>query len=132
MAKQATQQVDALGFNRFQIANVKRAFMANKAIYTKMEKLEEKIKALGDEYEALEAQTAAWEAPAKEVSKQVLGIELSSKEILAFHASPEAFYQAYPQHELSVSAAQVAAAPVESEPVNEGTLPGTPTAPAEF
>ena len=91
------KKVDALGFDRFQIASVRRAFQSNALTYKKMDGIAAKIKELGAQYDALEAQTQAWEAPAKQISKEVLGIELNSRQILAAHENPEAFFAEHPE-----------------------------------
>lgn len=91
------KKVDALGFDRFQIASVRRAFQSNALTYKKMDGIAAKIKELGAKYDALEAETQAWEAPAKQISKEVLGIELNSRQILAAHENPEAFFAEHPE-----------------------------------
>ena len=53
-----TKNVDALGFDKWQIADVKRAYASNKTTYTKMNRLAEKIKALGEQYEQLKRELA--------------------------------------------------------------------------
>lgn len=117
------KKVDALGFDRFQIASVRRAFQSNALTYKKMDGIAAKIKELGAQYDALEAQTQAWEAPAKQISKEVLGIELNSRQILAAHENPEAFFAEHP--ELKPAAEQ-------PEDVNEGGPAGeVKEAPAE-
>lgn len=117
------KKVDALGFDRFQIASVRRAFQSNALTYKKMDGIAAKIKELGAQYDALEAQTQAWEAPAKQISKEVLGIELNSRQILAAHENPEAFFAEHP--ELKPAAEQ-------PEDVNEGgPAEGVKEAPAE-
>ena len=128
------KKVDALGFDRFQIASVRRAFQSNALTYKKMDGIAAKIKELGAQYDALEAQTQAWEAPAKQISKEVLGIELNSRQILAAHENPEAFFAEHP--ELKPAAEQQEetpadggdnAAPAEEAPAEEAA-PETPAA----
>lgn len=86
-----TKKVDALGFDRNQIAAIRRAYLSNKTIYKKMDAISEKIKTLVAQYDALEEQSKAWDAPARKISLEVLGKEMTSREILAAHENPEAY-----------------------------------------
>ena len=43
MANQTAKQVDVLGFDRMEIANVRRCYAANKVNYTKLNKLYKKL-----------------------------------------------------------------------------------------
>lgn len=92
-----TKSVDALGFDRFQIAAIRRAYDSNKRLYKQMDTLTERIKALAAQYANLEEQAKTWEAPARTISMQVLGVELSPREILAAHADPQAFFEQHPE-----------------------------------
>ena len=98
-----TKKVDALGFDKYQIANIRRAFAANKPTYTKMDALASKIRALGEQYQALENETNAWEGPVAEISKRVLGFELTSREVMAYHNDPALFAEKYPDHPASAA-----------------------------
>lgn len=139
--QKVTKNVDALGFDKWQIADVRRAYQSNKSTYTKMARVEDKIKKLADEYNGLKAELEAWEGPVKVISNKVLGMELTSQEVLAYHVNPQEFYNRYPEHPLSVEAAQQAPEiPQEEEtqpaetPVEEATpvVEDMPEAPAEF
>lgn len=122
------KKVDALGFDRFQIASVRRAFQSNALTYKKMDGIAAKIKELGAQYDALEAQTQAWEAPAKQISKEVLGIELNSRQILAAHENPEAFFAEHP--ELKPAAEQPEETPASEEVKEAPAEEAAPEAPA--
>ena len=97
MANNTMKKVDALGFDRFQIASVRRDVQSNNQLYKRMDTLTERAKAIAEEYKALEQQAELREGPAKQISKEVLGIELNPRQILYFHENPEAFYQQYPE-----------------------------------
>ena len=99
--QKVTKNVDALGFDKWQIADVRRAYASNKPTYTKLNKIAEKIAALGKDYEELLAQLEAWEGPVKIITQKVLGMDLTSQEVLAFHANPALFAEKYPEHPLS-------------------------------
>lgn len=123
MAEITTKKVDALGFDKWQIADIKRAYRSNAMSYNKMKRLKDKIDALIDEYNSIEAQTFAWEGPVKVISNNVLGIELTSLEILRFHEHPEEFYAAHPEHPLTIAhgnSNQTTDVPTEDN-VSEGT-----------
>ena len=107
------KKVNALGFDRFQIASIRRAYQNNAQVYKKMDTISNKVKELADKYNALEAETLAWEAPAKQLSKDVLGIELTSREILYFSEHPEEFFEKHPEVR---DAAPTEEAPVEAQP----------------
>ena len=123
-----SKKVDALGFDRFQIASVRRAFQSNALTYKKMDGIAAKIKELGAQYDALEAQTQAWEAPAKQISKEVLGIELNSRQILAAHENPEAFFAEH--SELKPAAEQPEETPANEETKEAPAEEAAPEAPA--
>ena len=118
-----TKNVDALGFDKWQIADVKRAYASNKTTYTKMNRLAEKIKALGEQYEQLKAELAAWEGPVAVISNKVLGMELTSQEVLAFHKEPKLFAERFPEHPKSAEIlSSLAEAPeTPAEETGEGT-----------
>ena len=85
------QKTNVVGLTRFEMANVKRAFASNKAIYRKMETLENKIKALAAEYENLQNLALTWEKPIFELTQQKLGVQLNSKQVLEYVNNPEKF-----------------------------------------
>ena len=111
-----TKSVDALGFDKWQIADIRRAYQSNKPTYVKIAKLKEKIAGLGELYNQYKAELEAWEGPVKLITQKVLGMEISSEEVMAFHACPEAFYAKYPEHPLSVAANQASQTPVVEAP----------------
>ena len=75
----ATKQVDKLGFDRIEIANVRRCFQANASNYKKLDSLYAKIRSLGEDVKSLQDIIDAWEAPVKALSEKKLGKVLSSK-----------------------------------------------------
>lgn len=91
------KKVDALGFDRFQIAQARRAYQSNSLLYKKMDNIAKKILELNDQFEAIKSQTAAWEAPVKEMTLSVLGVELTSRELLEAHNNPQQFAEAHPE-----------------------------------
>lgn len=93
MSERPEKQVDVMGFDRFQIATIKRTFKNNKSSYEKIASNEAKIKKLQQENAELEATAMAWEAPIKELSRKVTGFEMTSKAILEYHENPELWEQ---------------------------------------
>lgn len=116
MAEITTKKVDALGFDKWQIADIKRAYRSNSMTYNRMKRLKERINVLIAEFDAEKTKTEAWEAPVKLITNNVLGMELTSLEVLRFHEHPEEFYAAYPEHPLSVAYAAGG-----STPSNDGS-----------
>lgn len=96
--QKVTKNVDALGFDKWQIADVRRAYASNKTTYTKMNRLAEKINKLAEEYNLQKAQLEAWEGPVKIITQKVLGMELTSQEVLAYHKEPKLFADRFPEH----------------------------------
>lgn len=92
-----TRKVDALGFDKFEIANIRRCAAANKANYKKIDSIKEKILQYGKMLDSAEALAETWDAPAKQMSKEKLGVELTAREIMFFHDNPEKLYEVYPQ-----------------------------------
>ena len=105
MAEITTKKVDALGFDKWQIADIKRAYRSNSMSYTKMERLKAKIDGLIALFNEEKAKTEAWEGPVKVITNNILGMELTSLEVLRYHEHPEEFYAKYPEHPLSIAAA---------------------------
>lgn len=127
MAEITTKKVDALGFDKWKIADIKRAYRSNSMSYTKMERLKAKIDGLIALFNEEKAKTEAWEAPVKVITNNILGMELTSLEVLRYHEHPEEFYAKYPEHPLSIAANSGA-------PVGDATpaeTPETPETPAE-
>ena len=92
-----TKKVDALGFDKFEIANIRRCAAANKTNYKKIDAIKAKIIEYGKLLDSAEALAETWDAPAKKMSVEKLGVELTAREIMFFHENPEKFYEAYPQ-----------------------------------
>lgn len=113
---ETTKKVDALGFDKFQIANIKRAYAANKVTYRKMDSLASKIKDLHEQYQAHLAETESFESAVKAITQKVLGIDLTSREVLAYHENPQLFAQNHPEHPLFATLV-----PTSGESVQEGT-----------
>ena len=97
MANQTAKQVDVLGFDRMEIANVRRSYAANKVNYSKLNKLYEKAKALKDAIVSLQEQIKVWDAPARALALEKVGVELTSEEILIAHVDPEKFFELHPE-----------------------------------
>lgn len=109
------KKVDALGFDRLELANVKRCAAANKGNYRKIDAIKEKILKLGRELEAAEALADTWDAPAKQMSKDKLGIELTAREIVYYHDNPQQLYVDFPE----LAANEPENAPVEAPEESE-------------
>ena len=88
---------DALGFDRLELANVKRCAAANKGNYKKIDALRDKILHLGEQLKTVQALAETWDAPAKQMSQEKLGVALSAREIVYYHEHPEQLYQDYPE-----------------------------------
>lgn len=97
MANQPAKQVDVLGFDRMEIANVRRSYGANKVNYSKLNKLYEKAAALKSQIDSLTEQIKVWDAPARALALEKVGVELSSEEILLAHTEPEKFFEIHPE-----------------------------------
>lgn len=97
MANTNAKQVDVLGFDRMEIANVRRAYGANKVNYSKLNKLYEKATELKTKIDALKEAIKVWDAPARALAMEKVGVELSSEEILLAHTEPEKFFQIHPE-----------------------------------
>lgn len=97
MANTNAKQVDVLGFDRMEIANVRRAYGANKVNYSKLNKLYEKDTELKTKIDALKEAIKVWDAPARALAMEKVGVELSSEEILLAHTEPEKFFQIHPE-----------------------------------
>lgn len=109
------KKVDALGFDRLELANVKRCAAANKGNYRKIDAIKEKILKLGRELEAAEALADTWDAPAKQMSKDKLGIELTAREIVYYHDNPQQLYVDFPELAANEPENTPVEAPEESE-----------------
>lgn len=136
--QKVTKNVDALGFDKWQIADVRRAYASNKATYTKLKRVSDKITALGAEYDGLMSQLEAWEGPVKIITQKVLGIDLTSQEVLAYHANPNQFALDYPDHPKSAELLAAAGTPAtepettESAPAESVPAESTESDPLEF
>lgn len=125
MAEITTKKVDALGFDKWQIADIKRAFKSNSMSYARMSRLKAKIDALILEFDAEKAKTEAWEAPVKVITNKVLDMDLTSLEVLRYHEHPEEFFEKYPEHQLSIANAD-ATDTTAPEAVEEDPMPEEP------
>ena len=97
MANPNAKQVDVLGFDRMEIANVRRSYGANKVNYSKLNKLYEKAAELKTKIDGLLEQIKVWDAPARALALEKVGVELSSEEILLAHTEPEKFFELHPE-----------------------------------
>lgn len=97
MANVNAKQVDVLGFDRMEIANVRRSYAANKVNYSKLNKLYEKATELKTKIDAIKEAIKVWDAPARALALEKVGVELSSEEILLAHTNPEKFFQLHPE-----------------------------------
>lgn len=117
----ATKQVDRLGFDRIEIANVRRCFSANATNYKKLDKLYEKIRAIGESVKEVQAQIDAWEAPVKTLTEQKLGKVLSSRDILLAHTEWDKFVEIHPEYAEKAAEPTAEGALVEEAPAQEET-----------
>lgn len=127
--QKVTKNVDALGFDKWQIADVRRAYQSNKSIYTKMNRIAEKIEALSRDYDELKAQTEAWEGPVKIITQKVLGMDLTSQEVLAYHKEPKLFVERYSEHPMVAEILDRLAEPTSEEELPVEELPTDEAAP---
>ena len=111
------KKTDALGFDRLELANVKRCAAANKTNYKKIDALREKILALGEQLKVVQALADTWDAPAKQMSQEKLGIALSAREIVYYHNNPQQLYQDYPELAANEPENTPVEAPVDGDPV---------------
>ena len=121
MANANAKQVDVLGFDHMEIANVRRAYGANKVNYSKLNKLYEKATELKTKIDALKEAIKVWDAPARALALEKVGVELSSEEILLAHTNPEKFFQLHPElrRETVVEEVQDEDATLHEAPVSE-------------
>lgn len=119
MANVNAKQVDVLGFDRMEIANVRRSYAANKGNYTKLNKLYEKAAALKASIDAIKEAIKAWDAPARALALSKVGIELTSEEILLAHTEPEKFFELYPNLRPESSVPAEGAENAATESINE-------------
>ena len=128
MANANAKQVDVLGFDRMEIANVRRAYGANKVNYSKLNKLYEKATELKTKIDAIKEAIKVWDAPARALALEKVGVELSSEEILIAHTDPEKFFHLHPelrretvveegQEDIESEVASTQAEEAEDEPV---------------
>lgn len=117
MANTTAKQVDALGFDRMEIANVRRCYMANKVNYKKLDKLYQEANQLKAKVDSLTKIIETWDAPARQLAKDKLGVELSSEDIMLAHDDIQKFYELHP--EMLPSEDQPEAEGETAEPVEE-------------
>lgn len=91
------KKVDALGFDKFELANIKRCAAANKGNYKNIDKIKAKIMEYGKLLDTAEALAETWDAPAKQMSKDKLGVELTAREIVYYHNNPQQLYADFPE-----------------------------------
>lgn len=131
--QKVTKNVDALGFDKWQIADVRRAYASNKTIYTKMSRLAEKINNLAEAYNLQKAQLEAWEGPVKIITQKVLGMELTSQEVLAYHKEPKLFADRFPEHPATpaileaIASGEITPSEPSEEPEGETAIQEEPT-----
>lgn len=90
-------KTNPLGFNRMEMANIRRSYEANKLNFNKLNRIYEKIAKFQPEVDNLNATIAAWDAPVKALSLQKLGVELTSEEVMLSVSDPEKFFQIHPE-----------------------------------
>ena len=117
MANTTAKQVDALGFDRMEIANVRRCYMANKVNYKKLDKLYQEATQLKAKIDSLTKIIETWDAPARQLAKDKLGVELSSEDIMLAHDDIQKFYELHP--EMLPNEEQPEAEGETAEPVEE-------------
>lgn len=122
MASTNAKQVDALGFDRMEIANVRRAYGANKVNYSKLNKLYEKAAELKTKIDGLLEAIRVWDAPARALAVEKVGVELSSEEILLAHEDINKFYEIHPEMKPAeeTGTAEAEQAPVAEPEAQEG------------
>jgi hypothetical protein len=103
MSTQKEKQLDCLGFDRMQLAAIKRNYQNNKPLYVKMNKLAKKINAAIEEHHQLQADAAASDLYTRNLAKRVTGYDLTSDAVLDFHANPEAWEKFKAEHPLNTS-----------------------------
>lgn len=101
MSTQKEKQLDCLGFDRMQLAAIKRNYQNNKPLYVKMNKLAKKINAAIEEHRQLQADAAASDLYTRNLAKRITGYDLTSDAVLEFHANPEAWEKFKAEHPLN-------------------------------
>lgn len=101
MSTQKEKQLDCLGFDRMQLAAIKRNYQNNKPLYVKMNKLAKKINAAIEEHHRLQADATASDLYTRNLAKRVTGYDLTSDAVLEFHANPEAWEKFKAEHPLN-------------------------------
>ena len=128
MSTQKEKQLDCLGFDRMQLAAVKRNYQNNKPLYVRMEKLAEKINAAILEHRQLQADATASDLYTRNLAKRITGYELTSDKVLEFHADP-AKWEAFKQQFQTTNAPEVPEVPEVSEipqPAEESEMSEAP------
>ena len=121
MSTQKEKQLDCLGFDRMQLAAIKRNYQNNKPLYDKMNKLAKKINAAIEEHHQLQADAAASDLYTRNLAKRVTGYDLTSDAVLEFHANPEAWEKFKAEHPLNTGDKAPAEEP--SKPADEAEAP---------
>lgn len=119
MSTQKEKQLDCLGFDRMQLAAIKRNYQNNKPLYVKMNKLAKKINASIEEHHQLQADAAASDLYTRNLAKRVTGYDLTSDAVLEFHANPEAWEKFKAEHPLNTgdeAPAEESSKPADGQP----------------
>lgn len=102
-----------MGFDRMQIAAIKRNYANLKPIFAKMDRLAVKVNAMIDEHRKLQANAVASDSYTRNMAKDVTGYDLTSDAVLKFHNDPEAWEKFKADHPLE---GENVAAPAEETP----------------
>lgn len=87
----AMDKTNVMGFDRYQIAAIKRTAANNKLQLKKANKISDKINELNKQLDTINNAIGMWETPIKQLSKKVTGYELTSNEILSMYKDEEAW-----------------------------------------
>lgn len=87
----AVDKTNVMGFDRYQIAAIKRTAANNKLQLKKANKIADKIIELDKQLDTIKNAIDMWETPIKQLSQKVTGYELTSNEILSMYKDEEAW-----------------------------------------
>lgn len=87
----AMDKTNVMGFDRYQIAAIKRTAANNKLQLKKANKIADKIIELNKQLDTINNAIDMWETPIKKLSQKVTGYELTSNEILSMYKDEEAW-----------------------------------------
>ena len=88
--------------------------------YSKLNKLYEKAAALKAQIDSLLEQIKVWDAPARALALEKVGVELSSEEILLAHTEPEKFFEIHPELKREETAQEESDATLHESSEEEG------------